>query len=87
MTRKYHLFDSYNLVTDTSYLVLARDSQMQDELTLGIRTLNKLAKILKARRIANGALTLASPEVRFQLENDSQDPIDVGILYDVGRGV
>ena len=39
--------------------------------------LNGLAKILRARRMERGALTLASPEVRFKLENDGQDPVDV----------
>jgi exosome complex exonuclease DIS3/RRP44 len=53
---------------------------MQDDLTQSIRSLNALAKKLHAKRIEQGALTLASPEVRFQLENDSQDPVDVGIL-------
>ncbi|PVV03279.1 hypothetical protein BB560_002246 [Smittium megazygosporum] len=53
------------------------DSSMNDELTKSIRELNNLAKKLKARRITNGALTLFSPEVRFKLENDSQDPLDV----------
>lgn len=53
------------------------DERMQDPVTQGIRTLNKFAKIFRQRRIDNGALTLASPEVRFNLENDSQDPVDV----------
>jgi exosome complex exonuclease DIS3/RRP44 len=50
---------------------------MQDDVTKGIRTLNNFAKKMKQRRLENGALTLASPEVRFNLENDSQDPVDV----------
>jgi exosome complex exonuclease DIS3/RRP44 len=37
-----------------------------------------LAKKLRKQRMDGGALTLASPEVRFQMENDSQDPVDVG---------
>ncbi|PVU95866.1 hypothetical protein BB561_001545 [Smittium simulii] len=53
------------------------DETMQDDITISIRSLNTLAKKLKAKRIANGALTLMSPEVRFKLENDSQDPLDV----------
>ncbi|KAJ1650843.1 exosome catalytic subunit dis3 [Dispira simplex] len=53
------------------------DGTLQDTVTLGIRNLNQLAKNLRARRMAKGALTLASPEVRFNLENDSQDPVDV----------
>ncbi|KAI8575331.1 hypothetical protein K450DRAFT_262255 [Umbelopsis ramanniana AG] len=53
------------------------DDRMQDDVTKGIRTLNSFAKKLKQRRLEKGALTLASPEVRFNLENDSQDPVDV----------
>jgi exoribonuclease R len=49
-----------------------------DPITAGLRVLNRLAKRLKQRRIQAGALFLASPEVRFSLENDSQDPVDVG---------
>lgn len=36
-----------------------------------------LAKKLRLNRLVRGALVLASPEVRFSLENSSQDPIDV----------
>ncbi|KAI8637191.1 hypothetical protein BD408DRAFT_478224 [Parasitella parasitica] len=53
------------------------DERMQDSITKGIRVLNKFAKILRQKRMENGALTLSSPEVRFNLENDSQDPVDV----------
>ena len=40
------------------------DKSLHDPLTLGLRTLNAIAKKLKAKRAAAGALTLASPEVR-----------------------
>ncbi|KAG0328695.1 exosome catalytic subunit dis3 [Podila horticola] len=53
------------------------DDRMQDDITKGIRTLNMLAKKLKQKRLDMGALTLASPEVRFSLEHDTQDPVDV----------
>ncbi|KAF9293635.1 exosome catalytic subunit dis3 [Linnemannia elongata] len=53
------------------------DASMQDDVTSGIRILNMLAKKLKQRRLDMGALTLASPEVRFSLERDTQDPVDV----------
>ncbi|ORX84255.1 RNB-domain-containing protein [Anaeromyces robustus] len=53
------------------------DLRMTDNISKSIRILNNLAKKLKKKRINNGALTLASPEVRFNLENDSQDPVDV----------
>ncbi|ORX72311.1 RNB-domain-containing protein [Linderina pennispora] len=53
------------------------DPSMQDDITKNIRNLNMLAKKLRKRRTDAGALTLSSPEVRFRLENDSQDPVDV----------
>ncbi|KXS21332.1 Dis3 protein [Gonapodya prolifera JEL478] len=53
------------------------DSRQNDSITVGIRNLNKLAKILRRRRVDGGALTLASPEVRFRLERDTNDPVDV----------
>lgn len=42
-----------------------------------VRRLNKLARIFRARRIDAGALTLASPEVRFTLDSDGNNPTDV----------
>ncbi|CAK4376014.1 unnamed protein product [Aphanomyces euteiches] len=43
----------------------------------GIKTLNDIAIRLKAKRIQAGALTLASPEVRFILDTETQNPLDV----------
>ena len=42
-----------------------------------VRQLNKLARILRQRRIDMGALTLASQEVRFKLDQETQSPTDV----------
>uniref|UniRef100_A0A1E1X5G1 Exosome complex exonuclease RRP44 n=1 Tax=Amblyomma aureolatum TaxID=187763 RepID=A0A1E1X5G1_9ACAR len=53
------------------------DKSKKDDLTLGLRGLNRLAKLLKAKRITNGALTLASTEVRFHVDSETHDPIDV----------
>ncbi|KAI8900268.1 hypothetical protein BC833DRAFT_582497 [Globomyces pollinis-pini] len=53
------------------------DPEMNDPISLGIKALDKLAKCLRKNRMDAGALTLASPEVRFRMENDSQDPVDV----------
>ncbi|NXD25488.1 RRP44 exonuclease, partial [Spelaeornis formosus] len=50
---------------------------MNDDITISLRGLNKLAKILKKKRIDNGALTLASPEVRFHMDSETHDPIDL----------
>eukprot|EP00794_Sanderia_malayensis_P006904 gene6904-7682_t len=53
------------------------DSSRQDRLAESLRNLNSLAKILKKRRIDSGALTLASPEVRFNFDSETHDPIDL----------
>lgn len=43
----------------------------------GIKTLHVIAKHLKKKRMEAGALTLASPEVRFVLDAETQNPLDV----------
>uniref|UniRef100_S4RXG7 DIS3 exosome endoribonuclease and 3'-5' exoribonuclease n=1 Tax=Petromyzon marinus TaxID=7757 RepID=S4RXG7_PETMA len=53
------------------------DAGRKDPVTSSLRGLNSLAKILKQRRIQNGALTLASPEVRFHMDSETHDPIDL----------
>ncbi|KAI5629114.1 exosome complex exonuclease RRP44 [Silurus asotus] len=53
------------------------DSNMNDEITKSLRGLNTLAKMLKSRRIEKGALTLSSPEVRFHMDSETHDPIDL----------
>ncbi|KAJ3937450.1 MAG: RNB-domain-containing protein [Lentinula lateritia] len=54
------------------------DPNLHDELTNSIRLLNSLAIKLKAKRMAAGALNLASPEVKIHLDSaESSDPIDV----------
>ncbi|XP_028913329.1 exosome complex exonuclease RRP44 isoform X2 [Ornithorhynchus anatinus] len=50
---------------------------MRDDITTSLRGLNKLAKILKKQRIDKGALTLSSPEVRFHMDSETHDPIDL----------
>lgn len=53
------------------------DPNLSDEVTKSLRHLNSLAKVLKKQRIDNGALTLASPEVRFEVDSETHDPIDL----------
>ena len=53
------------------------DPTQTDAVTNGLRGLNCLAKLLKHRRIDAGALTLASPEVRFEIDSETHDPIDL----------
>ncbi|CAM9495162.1 unnamed protein product [Ectocarpus sp. 12 AP-2014] len=53
------------------------DPNIQDVKAESVRRLNDLAKIFRKRRMDSGALTLASPEVRFVLDSESQNPTDV----------
>ncbi|KAI0791122.1 RNB-domain-containing protein [Abortiporus biennis] len=54
------------------------DPKQTDELTQSIRLLNSLAIKLKAGRMAAGALNLASPEVKIQMDSsEASEPIDV----------
>lgn len=56
---------------------LLDDPSQKGVLPTSIRLLNKIARTLRQRRKDDGALSLASPEVRFKLDNDSHDPTDV----------
>ncbi|KAK4310588.1 hypothetical protein Pmani_017844 [Petrolisthes manimaculis] len=53
------------------------DSTMQDDLTNSLRNLNKLAKTLKTKRIDAGALVLASMEVKFHMDPDTDTVVDI----------
>uniref|UniRef100_A0A3P9P409 Protein DIS3 homolog n=1 Tax=Poecilia reticulata TaxID=8081 RepID=A0A3P9P409_POERE len=53
------------------------DANKNDDITESLRGLNKLAKILKRKRVENGALTLSSLEVRFHMDSETHDPIDL----------
>ena len=53
------------------------DASKTDSLTESLRGLNFLAKKLKLKRLDAGALTLASVEVRFHLDSETADPIDL----------
>jgi len=50
------------------------DPKLSDKITLSLRGLNRLAKILKQERMSKGALNLASPEVRFEVDSETHDP-------------
>jgi hypothetical protein len=50
----------------------------------GLRALNQVTRVLRARRAEQGALSLASPEVKFELDTETHDPLDVGV-YQVCR--
>lgn len=57
------------------------DKRLNDEISISLRLLNNLAKILKKKRIEQGALTLASPEVKFIKDEETKEPIDIDIFF------
>ena len=50
-----------------------------DPIIIACKQLNHLAKQLRAKRVAAGALMLASAEVRFLLDSETARPTDVGM--------
>jgi len=55
------------------------DVRMQDEISCALRTMNKMSKIFRKKRMDRGALELASPEVKFEIDTETHDPLDVGM--------
>lgn len=55
------------------------DSRLMDPVTIDLRNMNALAKIMRQRRIERGAITLASAEVKFQVDTETHDPLDIGM--------
>ncbi|OLL25563.1 Exosome complex exonuclease dis3 [Neolecta irregularis DAH-3] len=53
------------------------DNSQQDPLTKSMRYLLMLSKKLRHKRMDAGALNLASPEVKIQVESETSDPVDV----------
>ena len=59
------------------------DKNDHSELTKSIRYLMKIAVKLRQKRNDAGALTLASPEVRFNLDKETLNPTDVALYQHV----
>ncbi len=58
------------------------DTRLHDDITVGLRTMLAIARVLRAGRVARGALQLASPEVKFSIDQETHDPTDVS-MYQV----
>ncbi|XP_067948007.1 exosome complex exonuclease RRP44-like [Watersipora subatra] len=56
---------------------IIEDKARNDEIAQSLRNLNNLAKKLKAKRTEEGALSLSSPEIRFEVDSETHDPIQV----------
>ena len=73
------------VIKSSAALTYAEAQAMMDDkddsspLTRDLRDINACARALRRRRIEAGALTLASPEVRFELDAETSDPLDVGM--------
>ena len=65
------------LTYDQAQLMLDDPDHQKGEVPDAVRALNRVAVRLRAKRMEAGALTLASPEVRFKLDSETQDPTDV----------
>lgn len=79
ISTKFHksVIESKAALTYEQAQLLIDDPNKNDDVTLGLRRLNYLAKKLKQRRMEQGALVLASPEIRFQIDSETHDPIEV----------
>lgn len=58
------------------------DERLQDEISVNLRRMNAIARVLRRQRTERGALQLASPEVKFEIDTETHDPLDVG-MYQV----
>ncbi|EDV25093.1 uncharacterized protein TRIADDRAFT_25898 [Trichoplax adhaerens] len=53
------------------------DKQRNDDIAISLRSLNVLAQALNKKRLDQGALSLASPEIRFQVDSETHDPLEL----------
>lgn len=68
---------------DAARLKLAKDSGAEvDSVTSGLLGLAEVARHLRERRMSNGALTLASPEVRFKI-SELTDSVTDAYMYEI----
>ena len=73
------------VIKSAAALTYAEAQTMMDDpnddspLANDLRRINACARSLRKRRIDAGALTLASPEVRFEMDKETNQPLDVGM--------
>ncbi|XP_013138952.1 PREDICTED: exosome complex exonuclease RRP44 [Papilio polytes] len=79
LSTKFHksVIKSRAAMTYEEAQLVIDDESREDEVATSLRTLNALAKRLKQKRLDNGALLLASPEIRFQVDSETHDPVEV----------
>ncbi|KAI4469625.1 ribonuclease [Holotrichia oblita] len=81
LNTKFHksIIKSKRAMTYEEAQLTIDDKTQTGSLAQSLRNLNKLAKLLKKRRMDNGALVLASPEVKIMMDSETHDPIDVEV--------
>ncbi|KAH8278565.1 hypothetical protein KR018_005241 [Drosophila ironensis] len=79
LSKRFHksVIKSKKAMTYEEAQVMIDDPNDHGEIAQSLRNLNRLAKILKKRRMDNGALVLASPEIRFQVDSETHEPLEV----------
>ncbi|CAK1598616.1 unnamed protein product [Parnassius mnemosyne] len=79
ISTKFHksVIKSRSAMTYEEAQLIIDDRSRQDEIASSLRVLNALAKKLKRKRLDNGALLLASPEIRFQVDSETHEPMEV----------
>ncbi|KAM3967167.1 exosome complex exonuclease RRP44-like protein Dis3 [Aphomia sociella] len=79
LSTKFHksVIKSAAAMTYEEAQIAIDDSSREDKIASSLRTLNMLAKKLKKKRLDNGALLLASPEIRFQVDSETHEPLEV----------
>lgn len=71
-------YDEAQAILDSNEKYGHENTSKESGVNLSVMGLARIARILRKRRIEHGALTLASPEVRFRLDSETQNPTDVG---------
>ncbi|XP_055847363.1 exosome complex exonuclease RRP44 [Episyrphus balteatus] len=81
INKRFHksVIKSKKAMTYEEAQIIIDDKNQNNELAKSLRNLNKLAKILKKKRMDNGALVLASPEIRFQVDSETHEPLEVEV--------
>jgi hypothetical protein len=63
-------------------IIVRTDSDLHFAIWISLkRVLFTCWQKLRSRRIERGALTLASAEVKFQIDTETHDPLDIGMLF------
>lgn len=75
------IFSKASLTYQEAQLII-EDRANNSETANSLRILRDISKILRQRRFDNGALALASPQVKFNLDTETLNPTDVS-MYEI----